>query len=112
MEGDIVSDKIEIKGTNYRVGHVLVTKVISSDILEIGTVLEIVLRENVVLFLLEMSHGARTRLGFFEALPTETVKLVGYKDLADFKPLVKRGANISFPFVLHHHLPTPLSGTS
>lgn len=104
VPGDIVSDRVKIKGTTYRAGHVLVTKAISCDVLEVGTVHEIVLRENKVLFLLSLHHASRSFLGFFEALPCETVGIVQYEDLADFKPLIGRGKNACFPFVLHHNV--------
>lgn len=103
--GDLLSDKVTIKGTSYQAGHIVVTKVVSCDILEVGTIVNIVLRKDTVFFLLLQSQAARVKLGYFESLPSNTAILVKYDQLADFKPLIKRGANDCFIFVLHHHIP-------
>lgn len=106
--GDQLSERVVIHGTTYRAGCVVITKVYSSDVLEVGTVLKVLLRRSAVLFLVLLSEAARTKFGFFETLPLNKMDLVQYEKLADFKPLVKRGDNTCFPFVLHHHVPTPL----
>lgn len=106
--GDQLSDRVTVRGTKYRAGHVVVIKVHSSDVLEVGTILKVVLRKTIVLFLVSLSEAARTKLGFFETLPSNIVDLVQYEQLADFKPLIKRGDNACFPFVLHHHVPSPI----
>jgi len=108
VPNDLLSDKVNIKGTDYRVGQVLVTKIVSADILEVGTVVQIVMRQSSVMFLLTHSEAVRAKLGYFETLPSNTVILVKYEDLADYKPLIKRGGGSCFPFVLHHHIPSPL----
>jgi len=105
IAGDLLSDKVTIKGTNYQVGNIVVTKVVSCNVLEVGTIIRVVLRKDVVLFLVLESHAARVPIGFFEALPTNTAGLVRYDQLADYKPLIKRGANECYSFVLHHHIP-------
>jgi hypothetical protein len=104
--GDQLCEKVIIKGTDYKVGHVVVTKIYSSDVLQVGTILKVVMRQTSLLFLVQLSEAARTKLGFFESLPSDTVELVDYKELADYKPVIKRGNNKCFPFVLHHHIPT------
>jgi hypothetical protein len=105
---DQISDKVIIRGTTYRTGYVVITKVYSSDVLQVGTILQVVRRKNAVMFLILLSESARNTLGFFESLSTDTLDLVPYEKLADFKPVIKRGDNDSFPFVLHHHVPTSL----
>jgi hypothetical protein len=107
--GDQLCEKVHIKGTDYKVGHVVVTKIHSSDVLQVGTILKVVMRKTSLLFLVQLSDAARTKLGFFETLPLDTVDLVDYEKLADYKPVIKRGNNRCFPFVLHHHIPTPLA---
>jgi hypothetical protein len=106
--GDQLCEKVVVKGTDYNVGHVVITKVHSSDVLQVGTILKVVMRQTSVLFLVELSEAARNKLGFFETLPSDTVELVDYNNLADYKPVIKRGSNKCYPFVLHHHVPTPL----
>jgi hypothetical protein len=106
--GDLISDKVIIRGTHYRAGYVVVLKVYSADVLTVGTIIRVVLRKSSVHFLVHTSDAARTKLGFFESLPAGKVDLVDYEQLADFKPLVKRGSNKCFPFILHHHVSAPL----
>ena len=106
--GDQLYEKVRIRGTEYMVNYIVITKVLSADVLEVGTILKAVLKKTSVLFLVEVSDAARTGLGFFETLPSNTVHLIDHQELADFKPIIKRGANKCFPFVLHHHIPTPV----
>jgi hypothetical protein len=106
--GDLVSDKVIIRGTHYRAGNVVVIKVYSADVLRVGTIIRVVLRKSTVYFLVHTTDAARNKLGFFESLPAGKVDLVDYKQLADFKPLMKRGSNKCFSFILHHHVPTLL----
>jgi hypothetical protein len=105
--GDQLSDQVVIRGTCYRAGFLLITKVFSEDVLQVGEVLKIVLRKDNVMFLVMQSEAARNSLGFFEALPSETVALASYEALADYKPIIKRADNVCYPFVLHHHVGPP-----
>lgn len=106
--GDLVSDQVVIRGTCYRTGYVVITKVFSEDVLQVGEILKIVVRRNSVMFLVLLSEAARNNLGFFESVPIGTVALANYEKLGDFKPIFKRGDNACFPFVLHHHVVPPL----
>ncbi len=106
VTSDILSDQVIIRGTKYKIGNVLITKVFSCDVLQVGTVIKVVMRKSSVFFLVLLSDAARNKLGFFETLPTDSVTLIEYQQLADFKPIFKRGNNKCFPFVLHHHLCT------
>jgi hypothetical protein len=107
--GDLVSDQVVINGTCYRTGFIIITKVFSEDVLQVGEILKIVVRKNSVQFLVLQSEAARNKLGFFESLPSDRVALASYKTLEDYKPLIKRADNVCYPFVLHHHVvPLPL----
>jgi hypothetical protein len=105
--GDQVSDQVVIRGTSYRSGVIVVTKVFSEDVLQVGEVIKIVLRKSTVMFLVMLSEAARNELGFFESLPSNTVALAAYETLGDYKPIIKRADNACYPFVLHHHLVPP-----
>jgi hypothetical protein len=106
--GDQISDQVVIQGTCYRAGFVVVTKVFSDDVLEVGEILKIVVRRNSVQFLILKSEAARNKLGFFESLPSNTAALATYDTLGDYKPIIKRADNACFPFVLHHHVVSSL----
>jgi len=108
-DGDQLCDQVVILGTTYRPGFLVITKVVSPDVLEVGEILKVVLRNGRVLLLVMLSDAARNNLGFFEALPRDTVALTSYEALVDFKPIIKRGDSLCYPFVLHHHVgPAPI----
>jgi hypothetical protein len=95
--------------TLYCPGFIVITEVMSPDVLEVGEILKIILRNGRVLFLVMLSDATRNDLGFFEALPSDTVALTSFEALFDYKPLIKRGESLCYPFVLHHHVgPPPL----
>jgi len=104
LMGDELGDSVVIRGTTYRVGFLVITKVITDEVIQVGEILKIVLRKNQLLMLVMISDAARNNLGFFEALPSGTVALLPYDSLADYKPIMKRANNLSYPFVLHHHV--------
>jgi hypothetical protein len=106
--GDQLSEQVVIRGTQYKVGFIVITKVFSDDVLEVGDILKIVVRNNNVMFLVLLSEAARNKLGFFESVPSGTVTLARYQTLGDYKPIIKRADNACFPFVLHHHVVSPL----
>lgn len=107
--GDQLSDQVVIRGTSYRAGFLVITKVFSDDVLQVGEILKVVVRKNRVHFLVTQSEAARNKLGFFESLPSDTVALSAYEALGDYKPIIKRADSTCYPFVLHHHVvPPPL----
>jgi hypothetical protein len=103
--GDMITDRVNVWGTTYKVGHLVVTKVICQDIIEVGAIEKVVVRGSQVMFLVSLHDCARNSLNIFHSLPQHKVKLVSYSSLADFKPLIRRGQGKSFQFVLHHYLP-------
>jgi hypothetical protein len=105
--GDQLYNQVVVWGTTYRTGFLVITKVHSSEVIEVGEILKIVLRKDRVLLLLMLSDASRNNLGFFEALPKDTVTLASFESLLDYKPIIKRGDNICYPFVLHHHVCPP-----
>jgi len=107
--GDQIYDNVVISGTTYRAGFLVITKVFSEDVLEVGEIVKIVLRESDVMMLVMLSNAARNNLGFFEALPSEAVFLLSYDSLMDYKPIIKRGDSSTYPFLLHHHVGLPPS---
>lgn len=105
--GDQISNNVVIRGTTYRAGFLVINKVFTQDVLQIGEIVTIVLRKSEVLMLVMLSEAARNKLGFFEALPSETAALVSYNSLADYKPIIKRANSTCYPFILHHHVGHP-----
>jgi hypothetical protein len=101
----LITDKVNVWGTCYKAGHLVVTEVICKDVLVVGVVENVVVRRGKVLFLVSLHDSARDSLNIFQSCPQNKVKLVAYSSLPDFKPLIKRGEGESFSFLLHHYLP-------
>jgi ketopantoate hydroxymethyltransferase len=105
--GDLLTDKAEAGGTSYRVGQLVVTKVYSADVLVVGDILRFVVRNDSLLLVISVHDAIRHQFQFFQACPRGLTEIVDYKNLADYKPLIKRDASTCFRFFLHHHIPTP-----
>ncbi len=105
---DFTTTKVTIKGTDYDVGYLVVLEVLTSDVLVIGEIEKVVVRKSNILFIVSVHDAARQEFQFFKTSPRQKLAVVKQVSLADYRPLMKRGHGTSFPFVLHHHLPTPL----
>jgi hypothetical protein len=105
FSGDILADKVCVRGTAYAKEDIVVTKVFSRDFIQAGVIQKIVARQDHLLFIVSVYTCARHRFRFFESLPTEEVKLIDIDSLCDYKPLVRRGGGICFKFFLHHNVP-------
>jgi|688.fasta_scaffold203665_3 hypothetical protein len=103
--GDNLTDEVNVWGTTYKVGHLIVTEVICQDIIEVGKIEKVVVRGSQVKFLVSLHNCARNSLNIFQSVPQDKLKLVSSSSLADYKPIIKRGQGKSFCFVLHHYLP-------
>jgi len=107
VEGDTLTDKIIVKNTKYKIGHFVVTNVVSENVLEAGCIMKIVVRHGHVYLLLKRYECARTKFRYFDAYPMD-MALVKYSSICDFKPLIGRSEEECPRFLLHHHLPTTL----
>jgi len=101
----MLTDVVNVWGTSYRAGHLVVTEVICKDIIVVGVIEKVVVRGRQVKFLVSLHDCARDSVNIFQSVPQNKGKLVSYNSLADFKPLIKKGQGKSFRFVLHHYLP-------
>ena len=94
-----------MKNTPYKTGHIVVTEMLSDDVVLIGRILKIVVRDGSVFFLVSNHEAARTRFRYFESVPLERISLVLHSSLGDYKPLVAMSSGSYFKFLLHHHIP-------
>jgi hypothetical protein len=106
---DLVTDQVIVRGTAYLRDQIVVTSVESDDLITVGVILDIVIRLDRLLFIVALHRAVRTPSRFFQAYPCGEVKTIDQKHLSDFKPLYKRDKVVNFRFLLHHHLPTPIS---
>lgn len=105
---DIFTNRVIVKNTLYRVGHLIVTKVISDNMVNVGLIKKIVVKANKLYFLVDLHECARRPLGYFDAKPLKIQTLIIYSSLQSYKPLIRRTEEQCFSFLLHHHLPSPL----
>jgi len=105
INGDVLTNKILVKNTKYRVGHLLVTRVESDNVLQVGSILKIVVRQGVIHFLVKRYECARARFRYFDCLPID-IGFVKYSSIWDYKPLIRRSSGECPVFLLHHHLPS------
>ena len=104
---DVVADSVEVNGQGYKVEDVVVLKIHNSDFIEVGIVLQILIKKDRVFFILNRYRAFRDEVfNFFETFnyDEETFHSVNVEDLEDAKPLVKNGVYEKFRFTLHHHL--------
>lgn len=101
---DILTDKVYICGTTYKIGHILVKNCICEDLLEVGVIQKIVVRNQKPMFLISLYECARNDFNVFEALSMNRAELLSYEDCDDYKPLIMRGEGECFKFVLHHRI--------
>jgi hypothetical protein len=109
LPADLVTDQVIVRGTAYLRDQIVVVSVESDDLLTVGVILEIVIRLDRLLFIIELHKAVRTPSRFFQACPCDEVETIEQKHLSDFTPLYKRDKSVNFRFFLHHHLPTPVT---
>jgi len=95
---DMLTDRVIVWGTLYKIGHAVVTAVICPDILEVGVIEKVVVRGSQARFQLSLHDRARDNNNIFQSVPKNKGKLVPHGSLADFKPIIKRGKGMSFRF--------------
>ena len=104
---DVVTDSVEVNGQNYKLEDIVVLKIHNSDFIEVGVILQILIKKGQVFFILNRYRAIRDMVfNYFETLnyDEETFHSVNVVDLVDAKPLVKNGVFEKFKFTLHHHL--------
>jgi hypothetical protein len=104
QKSDFLTSKMLVKNTLYKIGHLVVTKVESDNVLQVGKIMMFVVRHNEPHLLITRYECARTKFRYFDAHPLDVV-LVKYSSIRDFKPLICRTSEECPRFVLHHHLP-------
>jgi hypothetical protein len=104
LPNDLLTDKVSIRGTSYKIGQVMVANWICEDILEVGVIRNFVVRNRKVFFLVHLYESVRNSFNIFDALPMNKVELREQQAFWDFKPLISRGERECFQFVLHHNI--------
>lgn len=102
---DLLTEKVCVRNTNYKVGHLVITSATSNDLIEVAQILKVVVRADKLFILGEMFKCKRNKMQIFKARPLNEIQLFPYSAIVDYKPLVKRSTGNFFEFILHHRLP-------
>ena len=103
---DLVCSEISVDGIKYQNGDIIVNDVLEGgENLTVGLIKTILVKSNTVSFVIKQFVAVKNSLGFFESkdVTAETL-LVDQSNLADWKPLIMRGSETKFLFVLHHYI--------
>ena len=105
-EEDLVCSEITVNGIKYQNGDLIVNEVIDGgDALKVGIVKTILVKSNQVFLVNKQYVAVRESLGYYESKYVDTEILVlAHSNLADIKPLIMRGTETKFQFVMHHYI--------
>ena len=102
----VLMNEICLDGQKYKCDDVIVTKIKSSNHIEVGLIKAIMFNNEDTFFVVKLYDALRdTNLNLFETLNySEDLNIVNSNQICDYKPLVRHGTDIQFYFALHHHL--------
>ncbi len=100
LHTDVLADSVILKNTEYCQNMLVVLEVSSNDKITVGWVKKIVLRGDLLFFLVTKKVCYRSRMQYFESFGKSTEQLSSWKELKSFKPLLPRGTEHSFIFFL------------
>ena len=105
-DNDFICNSVNVNSQEYRTGDIVVLDIIDSDNISVGIVQTILIKKDLVYFVLQRFSAIRNILQYFESEGSgqSSSEFVQASKLKDFKPLIKRGTTKKFVFVLHHHL--------
>jgi hypothetical protein len=103
---DHICSDIQVDGIKYQTGALLVTEVLDGgDSLKVGLLKIVLIKDGKVFFVVKQFVAEKKHLGYYESKHVDTEFLFRNADtLADSKPLIMRGTETKFQFVLHHHI--------
>ena len=103
---DLVSESIQVKGQKYSNGDLVVLCILDCDNLEVGLIKAVLIKGSRAFFIVQRYKAKRNIMQYFVCRkPSEVVlEIVECHKLVDFKPLMKRGTQEYFCFVLHHFI--------
>ena len=101
---DTVCSEIFVWGQNFKKGDVVVIEVLNGgDCLKVGVIKMFLIKEGRVYLAVREYLSRRAELGFYVTMHVAAeTKFIS--KLADTKPLIMRGTQEKFQFVLHHYI--------
>ena len=102
---DLLSTEVSYNCQTYKVSDLVVLEAQSTHLMKIGLIRSILIRDNKVLFVVNVYSASRCLLRFFKAeLLDSEVVFIQADSLADYKPLINYGSATQIYFCLHHHI--------
>ena len=108
MDSDsLLCQEVVKDGQLYKVEDVVILRALAPDLLEVGLVMGIIVKQDNVVFMVTKYKAKRNKNNLiFETLDFErSPAFVKVENLCDFKPLHKHGVSEKFLFCLHHSVP-------
>ena len=104
-EDSLVVDEVLYRYQMYRTNEVVILQLIDRNSLKIGLIQSILVKGNMVFFLIYKYITSRHKLGYYVTGEwDQTLYFVSVNTLLDFKPLPMHGQCQKFKFALHHFL--------
>ena len=102
---DMLCSEIVAHGQMYKNGDLIVLQMEDCDQAKVGLIQSILIRNAKVYFVCKVYSCIRNRLQFFESQNCEEFcNFVDSENIADFKPLIRRGTSLKFIFAMHHRV--------
>ena len=102
---DFICPKVNFRSQMYCSGDIVVLEAYNQDEIKVGLVSTMLIRNEVVFFVIRQFLTRRTLLRYFKGSSVnQALSLFDSKNLADYKPLINQGTSSHVIFCLHHHL--------
>ena len=104
-DSDMICNNIFVNNQEYKNDDLIIIDITDCDNVEVGLIKTILVKENNVYFVIKRFKAIRNWLQYFVSeKPVDNIcEFVESSNMADFKPLIKRGTEDAFIFVFHHH---------
>ena len=104
-DSDMVVQEISVENQIYKNGDLVVLEMNDVNLLKVGSVQSILVKNNKVYFVCKVYSCQRSWLQFFESQSCDDqCRFVEFNSILDYKPLIMRGTADKFFFVLHHRV--------
>ena len=102
---DVICSEIIVNNQVYKKSDIVVIEITDCDNIVVGLIQTVLVKNSKVYFVIKKFEAVRHWLQYFVSKGSERACIFTESDqLADFKPLIKRGTSDKFVFCLHHHL--------
>ena len=102
----IVSESVEYKDQEYKVGDIVVLEAKSQDELKVGLIQSIVVKEEILYYVIYKYSAHRIKsLQYFQSGESDgNLYFIQASNVIDYKPLIMHGTLRKFKFNVHHHI--------